>query len=568
MKLITAGPGAGKTQRLVSSITEKLKEGVSPFMVLATTFTREAAREIEERSGGDVPIRTIHGLAYWIIRLSRKSRQEVIPRVLSDDGSLALMERSIKELGFQFIEPRQALEDMARVRDHGGSFDDLHPQVCKLIDRYFSILSSENKVDFTGILEEAQRELCSEDLREFLKGKHILVDEAQDVNPATEWPILDVLRSGAEDFTMFASPSQQIYGFRGADWEKLTHQFPGSLSVETMSKNYRSTPEIIRAAIPLAGNDASSMVPVRESLKIPVLAVEALNSEMEADFIGKQVVDWLNHGIDANEIAILARVHTTLNAIQLSLRTRNIPFQIVGGRTSIFHREDTQAVLGYLRLALDPMDDAVLESVVNFPPCGIGVRTRYSLRGDDMLNWDHFLKALSEREKFRTQVIQRIHQILDLREHFELLVNQDRPLLEIVRRVIDLSSIPNYLNSEGDFQSVRSVNELISASSEYSTLNEYVEYLETEVRRPREPEGIQLSTIHASKGREWIAVVIPAFQDGMLPLERADPVEEKNLAFVGMTRAKTHLVLTLNRAFPPSPFLSKLPLQNSQWPLL
>jgi DNA helicase-2/ATP-dependent DNA helicase PcrA len=99
-------------------------------------------------------------------------------------------------------------------------------------------------------------------------------------------------------------------------------------------------------------------------------------------------------------------------------------------------------------------------------------------------------------------------------------------------------------------------------------LNEYVEYLETEVRRPREPEGIQLSTIHASKGREYEAVIIPGFQDGMLPLERAEPVEEKNLAFVGMTRSKTHLVLTLNRAFPPSPFLSNLPLQNSQWPLL
>jgi len=168
------------------------------------------------------------------------------------------------------------------------------------------------------------------------------------LNPTTEWPILDVLRYEANEFTMFASPSQQIYGFRGANWKKLTSKFPDSLSVDTMRNNYRSTPEIIRAASPLAGTDASSMVPVRESLDIPVLAVDALNQEMEADFIGRQVGEWLNHGIEASQIAILARVHTTLNTIQLSLRTRNIPFQIVGGRTSIFHREDTQALLGSL----------------------------------------------------------------------------------------------------------------------------------------------------------------------------------------------------------------------------
>jgi len=568
MRLVTAGPGAGKTRRLVSDIKEKLNEGVSPFMILATTFTREAAREIEERLGGDVPIRTIHGLAYWIVRLSRKAREEPVPRVISDDGSMAIMERAIKELAFQFIEPKQALDDMARVRDRGGSYDELHPQVRQLTDRYFSILSTDNKVDFTGILEEARRELDNEALREFLEGKYVYVDEGQDVNPATEWPILDVLRSGAHEFTMFASPSQQIYGFRGANWDNLASKFPESICTDTISENYRSTPEIIRAASPLAGADASSMTPIRESLDIPVLAVDALNKEMEADFIGRKVCEWLNSGIEASNIAILARAHTMLNTIQLSLRTRNIPFQIVGGRASIFHREDTQALLGYLRLALDPMDDTVLESIVNFPPCGIGLSTRYALRGNEELVWDHFFKALSDQDKFRKQVIQRIYQILDLREHFEMLMNLNRPLIQIVRRIIELSEIPSYLNSEGDFHSVKAVNDLVAASSEYSSVEHFVDYLESEVKRPREPDGIQLSTIHASKGREWASVLVPGFQDGLLPLEGADINEERNLAFVGMTRAKSHLVLTYNRSAAPSPFLSNLPILNSQWPML
>ncbi len=567
MKLITAGPGAGKTQRLVSDIKERLYEGVSPFMILATTFTREAAKEIEGRLGGEVPIRTIHGLAYWLVRLSRRARGAVVPRIVSEDGSLALMERAMKELDITFVEPRKAVEDMARIREVGGEIETLHPQVVQMIERYFNIMSSENLMDFTGILEEAKQELSSEELRKFLEGQHVFVDEGQDVSPVTEWPVLDALREGSNEFVMFASPSQQIYGFRGADWEKLRSGFPRDLQVETIQENYRSTPEIIAAASPLAGVDASDMLPVRGSKGIPVLLVDAINPEMEFDYVGRQINEWLNEGVEANQIAILARVHTTLNSVQRALRTRNIPFQMVGGKTSIFHREETQAVLGYLRLALDPMDDTILETIINFPPCGIGVSTRHSLRGDSYLTWDHIFKALSDPLKFRDQVIERIYRVLDLREYLEEVARSSSSLIEIVRRVLELSSIPTYLNSEGDFQSMRAINDLVQASLEYGDLRQYVEYLESETRKPRDADGIQLSTIHSSKGREFEAVIIPGFQDGLLPLEGSDLREERNLAFVGMTRAKNNLVLTMNRAFPPSSFLGKLPVHVAQWPL-
>jgi DNA helicase-2/ATP-dependent DNA helicase PcrA len=568
MQLITAPPGAGKTRRLVSVIQERLQQGVSPYTVIATTFTREAAREIAERLGNEVPIRTLHGLGHWIIRLSRQTRGDRVPRIISEDKSLAIMERATQELDVKYIEPRQALDDMARVRERGGREESLHPQVQEIIQRYLTILRADNLLDFTGILDEARRELENSDLREFLRGQRVFVDEGQDVNPQTEWPILEVLREGAGEFVMFASPSQQIYGFRGADWEKLCSRFPDDLQVETMRENYRSTPEIVRTAARLAGPDADAMVAVRESVGSEVTAVDALNPEVEADYVGRRVGEWLGKGVKLEEVAVLARVHTMLNTVQMALRARDIPFQIVGGRRSIFQREETEAALGYLRLALDPLDDGVLEAIIDFPPCGIGVRTRHDLRGDDRLTWDHLLKALSEPKQFRPQAIRRILQVLDLREQYDEIVAAKLPPLQTISRLLELSEIPSYLNGEGDFHAARSVNDLVAASVEFGSVRSFVDYLQAEVSRPRDAEGIQLSTLHAAKGREWDAVIIPGFQEGLIPLDGADLNEERNLAFVGMTRPRFHLTLTLNRSKPPSQFLARLPVETSSWPAL
>jgi DNA helicase-2/ATP-dependent DNA helicase PcrA len=568
MQLITAPPGAGKTRRLVSDIQERLQQGVSPYTIIATTFTREAAREISDRLGNEVPIRTLHGLGHWIIRLSRQTRGERVPRIVSEDKSLAIMERAIKELDAKYIEPRQALDDMARVRERGGRQEALHPRVQEIIGRYMTILRADNLLDFTGLLDEARRELESPDLREFLRGQRVFVDEGQDVNPQTEWPILEVLRQGASEFVMFASPSQQIYGFRGASWEKLCNQFPDDLRVESMRENYRSTPEIVRTAARLAGPDAEAMVAVRESIGSEVAAVDALNPEVEADYVGRQVSEWLGKGVTLEEVAVLTRVHTMLNAVQMALRARDIPFQIVGGRRSIFQREETEAALGYLGLALDPMDDGVLEAIIDFPPCGIGIRTRHDLRGDGRLTWDHLLQALADPKRFRPQAIRRILQIIDLRERYDEVLAARLPPLQTISRLLELSEIPSYLNGEGDFQAARSVNDLVAASIEFGSLKTYVEYLQDEVTRPRDAEGIQLSTLHAAKGREYDAVIIPGFHEGLIPLDGADLTEERNLAFVGMTRPRFHLTLTLNRSKPPSQFLAKLPVHVSGWPAL
>jgi len=129
MKLITGAPGAGKTNRLVTEIRGRLAKGVSPYVILATTFSRQAALEISERLEGEVPVRTIHGTGYWLMRLARNARGEQVPTVISEDKTLALIDRATMELGVKYVEPRQVMQDMERIRSRGGKFEALHPQV-------------------------------------------------------------------------------------------------------------------------------------------------------------------------------------------------------------------------------------------------------------------------------------------------------------------------------------------------------------------------------------------------------------------------------------------------------
>ena len=570
MKLITGAPGSGKTHRLASEIRRRLAGGTSPYMILATTFSRQAAREIAQRVGGDVSVRTIHGMAYWLIRLARQARGEKVPQVLSSEEALALMRRAAKEVGVRFVEPRQAWQDMERIRARGGGYAALHPQEQRIIERYFRILKAENRIDFTGLLETCSRELEDPELRRFLKGIHVFVDEGQDINPITEWPILDALRRGASEFVVLASPSQSIYGFRGADWGRLAACFPEDIETEVMQENRRSTPEIVDAARVLAGPDASGMQPLRPSLGIPVLAMDAPNPEMEVDCVARTITQWIERfrreGAPMHEIAVLTRTHAQQHPLQIALRLRGIPYRIVGSEQDLFTREETQAVLAYLRLALDPMDDGVLESILNFPPCGIGIRTRYLLRRDEVMTWDHLIQALAQPDAYREQVMARLHRILDLREIFADLRRRALSTEALISSVIRWSEIPSYLNSEGDFASSKAIQDLLAAGVEFADLERFVDYLAEQLDQPRQAEGVQLSTLHASKGREWKGILIPGFQAGLLPLDEADPQEERNLAFVGMTRAKDHLVLTMSRSQPVSPLLGGVPLTQVRCP--
>ncbi len=567
MTLLIAGPGAGKTRRLTGDVKALLSQSVSPFSIKPITFAREAAMEITQRLDGDVAAQTNHSFGLTIIGTACKARGETIPRIIDDERQKALVQRALQETGKTKLDVSDIMTQMAKVRERGTPLARLEPAIVSVINRYYQIMSAEGLMDFSGILERARKELENPDIQEFLAGQYIFADEGQDTNPYNEWPILQKLYEECMGFTMFASPSQQIYGFRGADWEQLVKSFPEDHVEESMLINHRSTPQIVKASVALAGKDADGMIPVNKDGP-PVLWVDAVNPDMELDYIAAQVAKWItSQAVEKpSDIAILTRVHNQLFPIERILRARGIPTTLMSQKHNPFTRVETRALLGYLKLAADPMDDTMLEDIIDYPSCGIGSRRRYQLRRDEDLTWDHMAMALAFPDDHPEQVIGRIHQLLDVRADLDELNKCNLPVHERVAKAIDMTGISVQLLADGDYNGVRALEDLTKASKEFRSLDEFAEYLSDELDKPRETDGVVLGTLHASKGREWPAVIMPNMQNGALPMAGGDKVEEQNLAFVGVSRPKQRLVLVSNAASAPSPFVTLAKQEAIKWP--
>lgn len=566
MNLYIAPPGGGKTGRLVTSIGAALAQGVPPYGILATTFTRQAAGEISERLGGEVMVRTLHGLGYWLLRLACRAQNRAAPLVLAAEESLEAMTEVLAELRFPFVEPERALADLDRMRSFGVPETLLHPQVREALDGYRRRLASRGQVDFGGLLEGGRAALADPDLRAYLAGLQVHVDEGQDLCPHSEWPLLEELASLGGGMWLYASPSQQIYGFRGADWDGLCQTFPEGLQLEQEQRTHRCSPEIVRAAVRLAGPDAEGMQAERPPTGFPVEALDARSPGLEVDAVCCWVTGRLQEGLLAKDMAVLARTHRALLQLQLGLAGHGVPVQLLGGRQDALSRAEVGALLGYIQLALDPFADGMLESILDMPPVGIGVRARQLLRGGERLTWDHLLMALAQPDGHGSVVRERILSLLDQRELLAAARRRVQDPAGQMEQMLALTGLPQYLLGEGDAPGAAALAELAGRAGEFDSLAAYARDLQDLLERPRGGEGVQLGTLHAAKGREWEAVALPGWNEGTLPLEGVGEDEEQNLAFVGMTRARSRLLLTLHREAPPSRFLARLPVQPQLWP--
>jgi DNA helicase II / ATP-dependent DNA helicase PcrA len=578
MKIIYGPPGAGKTRLLVETAQNEINDHGGLGMMI-TTFSREAAEVATKRLGGDVTAVTHHGLAGRILRTSAKVCGTKEPVIFDEKKARATLERAIvKEEARLSVEDVQA--DMVRLREKGAKESTVSELSRKVIRRYMANLEAAKAVDFTGMLERAARELKNPQLAELFRNCYMLVDEAQDANPYTELPILLELQKQSRSFTAFASPSQEIYRFRGADWIKLLERMRQAGEVledfDSLKDNHRSSPEIVAACKVLAGPDACRMVATTPSEGKPVYLVDAINPEMETDAILHQVAEWTEEcdrveaeGKEAKRrtIAVLARTHNILLPVQKALRQRGISYTLSGKRPDFLAGNEVQALAGYLKLAVEPMSDRMLETIINFPPAGIGLRARTAMRGDKYLTWDSLITALAEakEKKYAPSIIQRILHILDLREKWVEI--RRLPVMEAAGRVLEDSEIMHYLTQEGDWTALQALQDVIRTGAEFRTLEDFAEHLDAEARKPRGVGGVELATLHGAKGAEWNYVAIAQFADRIIPMSKSDEKEEKNLAFVGLSRAMNAMTITLNRSVQPSPFLANMPVESVTWPM-
>ena len=407
--LVLAGAGTGKTRVVIARMAHLVRRGTRPSRILAVTFTNKAAKEMLARagkllrSGGDEQpeISTIHSLCVRVLRrhapkLGYPERFSIVDR--GEQESIA--RKVLKELKVPdaILRPGDLVDRVSRWKSAAvrpdGAFDTIAadaPESWTLAAagyrRYQDALRGAGAVDFDDLLLVVDELFTHhEEVRRAEAGRfdHVLIDEYQDTSGIQE-RILSALARDHRSICVVGDDDQSIYAWRGAQISHILEfpkRWPQAVTVRLV-ENYRSTPEIIRAANQLIscntkrhGKELVSKAPSGP----PPAIVQAQDEVDESRRVVADVESRLREGeVAPSEAAILVRTGEQTRVFEQELRRKGIPYELIGSR-SFFDRREVKDVMAYLRLLVDPDDDLALARIANVPPRGLSAQTLTNAR--------------------------------------------------------------------------------------------------------------------------------------------------------------------------------------------
>jgi DNA helicase-2/ATP-dependent DNA helicase PcrA len=633
--LVLAGAGSGKTRVIVHRIARLVRElGVMPWHVLAVTFTNKAAGEMKERLEGllgpvlsaDLWVQTFHAFGARFLR--REAARAGLPAsfpIYDDDDQLRLAKGLLAETGHDDdLSPRQLLSRIDRWKNQALRPEevvvppgDVEGQRDKeLYDRYTAALRRAGAVDFGDLLVLPVR-LLEQDpalrARWSSRFRFLLVDEFQDTNPA-QYRLLQLLTNEKKNVCVVGDDDQAIYRWRGADVRNILEfdrDYPGTRVVK-LEQNYRSTRTILDAAHAVISNARrrrEKRLWTEAGPGAPLSLIVGEDEGLEGERIARAVAQERARGTPGDEIAVLYRTNAQSRPIEAGLRAARIPYVIVRG-TSFYDRAEVKDAAAYLRLALAPSSDLDVERVVNKPARGIGDKTVERLRDHAVARGVPLFAALAEADRIEglkpaaRRALAEFHEMVQGLAEAVPGMDAGVAVQETLQRTGMLASLAAQHSDEAADRA-ENLSELVAAAREFdeALAGEPPPRDPEEVRPPplarfleqiallgeadgETPEGrVALMTLHAAKGLEFQAVFLAGVEDGTLPYERpwADESpaekaesldEERRLCYVGMTRAKERLTLSLSRRrigygengpsyrdMLPSRFLRELPTE-------
>jgi DNA helicase-2/ATP-dependent DNA helicase PcrA len=586
--LVLAGAGSGKTRVLVHRIAWLIQvEQVSPYSIIAVTFTNKAAREMRGRieellgfSAQGMWVGTFHGLAHRLLKMHWQDAG--LPenfQILDSDDQLRLVKRLYQSLGIDDSRwpHRQAQSFINNQKDEGLRSRDLQPAhdpyqrtMQQVYAAYEEACERGGMVDFGELLLRAHElwlknpELLQHYQHRF---RHLLADEFQDTN-AIQYAWLRVLAGDQVPVTAVGDDDQSIYGWRGAKVENIRYfsrDYPATQMVR-LEQNYRSSKNILEAANAVISRNANRLgknlwTDDNEGEAISLYA--AFNEQDEARFIAERLREWVNQGNLREESAILYRSNAQSRVLEDALLRAAIPYRIYGGQ-KFYERQEIRNALAYLRLLVNRHDDAAFERVVNTPTRGIGDKTIQELRGlareEGMSLWRTAEQAVAAGQ-FSGRASNALEAFL------KLLVKLDQesvglPLHELVDHIIEGSGLIDFYRREkGDRgeSRVENLQELVNACRSFEPEDKELPALPQFLDRAALDAGdrqadvgedaVQLMTLHSAKGLEFPLVFLAGMEENLFPhrMSAEDPdrlEEERRLAYVGITRAMQKLYLT------------------------
>ena len=571
--LVLAGAGSGKTKVLTERIVNLINNGVSPYNILAITFTNKAAREMRERvynsieeEANKIFIGTFHSLGLKIVRenagvIGYSNNVTILDR----DDVNTLIKRFMKELNLdtEHYPVKSILNKISFAKNEGLSpeeFDKfakapLDMAACKVYKMYESALKRSNSVDFDDLLILPLRifkkdKSVLEKYQEHFK--YILVDEYQDTN-MVQYDMCKLLASKYRNLFVVGDMDQSIYSFRFANYMNVINfeKDNKDAKVIVLDENYRSTNNILNAANDVIKNNKERKEKNLWSSKgdgDKIKYIRCDNEQEEASTVVRLTKELLDKGEKPSEIAVLYRTNGQSRVFEEAFIKENIPFKIVGSYF-FYNRKEIKDLISYMHLIYNNNDDASLERVINVPRRGIGSKTIERLRSEASISDKSMFEVVNSGKELGFKNL-----IIDLTNE-----SKNTDLVGLVDVILDKTGIRKELEEKNDLESeirLENLNEFKSIALAFQekgifSLEEFLENISLVSDKNEYKEvddGINLMTLHSAKGLEFNDVFLVGMEEGIFPHNRSfesesELEEERRLCYVGITRAKEHLWL-------------------------
>lgn len=572
--LVLAGAGSGKTKVLTNRIANLIENGISPYNILAITFTNKAAKEMKDRvvkligkEAYNIQISTFHSLGLKILKENYSMLgYEKNFTIIDSDDVLTIIKKILKDknMSKDRYNPREIKNKISSAKNEMMSIDsfakvEFDHKVVEVYKEYQQKLKNGNSVDFDdllilpiklfknypNVLEEYQD-----------RYKYILIDEYQDTNEA-QYTFSKLLSAKYRNIFVVGDNDQAIYAFRGANYKNILNfekDYPEAKTI-LLEENYRSTKTILNAANSVIKNNherKDKNLWSNNATGNKIKYKEVANEKEETSFVGTEIKRLLSEGINEEDIAVLYRTNAQSRVIEEEMLKKNIKYRVVGS-FYFYNRKEIKDLLCYLRLINNHKDDVSLLRVINTPRRGIGDKTIETLTEEATTRELSLYETISKGKELEFKNL-----IEDLTKASESL-----SLTELIDEILEKTGIKKELSTSklledeirlenlNEFKGVtKSYEEEYGTASLEDFLNEIT--LVSDMSEHQDSSNrVSLMTVHSVKGLEFDYVFIVGMEEGIFPHYNAINdgsnsaiEEERRLCYVAITRAKKELYIT------------------------
>lgn len=580
--LVSAGAGSGKTRLLTHRVAYLIGQlHVSPYNILAITFTNKAALEMKTRIdemtslGGNIWISTFHSMCARILRrdidalgsytkdftiYSESDSDKVIKNILAERN---IVDDDIKKsLVFHLSNWKNGVLSLSEYVEYYRDENDIR-KIAALIEDYEKTLRKNNALDFDDLLRKTKElfEVAPAVLEYYATRFHyVLVDEFQDTN-LVQYQLVKMLSSVHKNIFVVGDEDQCIYSWRGANFQNLFNfkrDFP-DCKIYKLEQNYRSSPQILKIANNVISHNVArldkNMWTDKSGGEMPSL-YNAYDERDEALFVAKNIERLHAQGCEYKDIAILMRMNALSRPLEEAFLSYNIPHRVYGG-FKFYERVEIRNVIAYLRLFINKNDDISLERIINFPKRAIGDVAIAKIKALSAESEKSMLEVITGSEIFGESAL--LKKLAGFRQtYLDLSSQKIEKLSDFVSDVIKKFKIYEAYNTqdEEDLNRRLNIDSFVSSVKDFesqnpdATLGDFLENITLKTDNDEIGEGgaVTIATVHSVKGLEFRAVFVIGLEENIFPIVRsmknADIEEERRLLYVALTRAEEVLFMS------------------------